>query len=134
MVLDVVTPKVAVDAAIVEAGKIVLIKRVNPPYRDCWALPGGFVDVGETVEAACVREAREETSLQVEVVRLVGVYSDPKRDPRGHTVGVVFLCLKKGGKLSGADDAKEAKWFSLEKLPKLAFDHDLVVADVKRLL
>jgi 8-oxo-dGTP diphosphatase len=132
--IDVRTPALTVDAAIVEDGKIVLIRRVNPPFKDCWALPGGFVDVGETVEAACVREAKEETCLNVEVIRLVGVYSDPKRDPRGHTASVVFLCGRMGGALKGADDAKEAKWFGLGELPKLAFDHAKIMADVKALL
>ena len=132
--INIETPKLTVDAAIVDAGKIVLIKRANPPYKGSWALPGGFVNVGETVEAACAREAREETSLDVEVVRLVGVYSDPGRDPRGHTVSVAFLCKKKGGKLRGADDAKEAKWFSLEDLPTLAFDHGKIVEALRRSL
>jgi 8-oxo-dGTP diphosphatase len=127
-------PKPTVDAAIVDSGKIVLIKRVNPPFKDCWALPGGFVDVGETVEAACVREAKEETSLDVEILRLVGVYSDPKRDPRGHTVGIVFLCKACGGVLKAADDAKEAGWFDLNGLPKLAFDHERIVSDLKRII
>jgi len=130
--LDVMTPKLTVDAVIVEGGKVVLIRRVNPPFKGMWALPGGFVDVGETVEAACVREAREETSLDVGIVKLVGVYSDPKRDPRGHTVGVIFLCKAKGGELKAADDAKEAGWFGLDGLPELAFDHGRILQDVKR--
>ena len=134
IMIDLQTPKLTVDAAIVEDGRIVLIKRNNPPFKGHWALPGGFVDVGETVEEACVREAKEETSLDVDIVRLVGVYSDPKRDPRGHTVSVVFLCRRKGGVLKGADDAKEAQWFGLDNLPKLAFDHAKIVAGVERLL
>ena len=128
------TPKLTVDAVIFDAGKIVLIKRVNPPFKDCWALPGGFVEVGETVEVACAREAKEETSLDVEVGRLVGVFSDPKRDSRGHTVSVAFLCRKNSGTLKGADDAKEARWFSIEELPKLAFDHDKIVAAAKSII
>ncbi|MFH0862675.1 MAG: NUDIX hydrolase [Candidatus Altiarchaeota archaeon] len=132
--LSVETPKLTVDAAIVDGGRIVLIKRLNPPFKGCWALPGGFVEVGETVEAAVVREAREETSLDVDVKALVGVFSDPMRDPRGHTVSVAFLCRKKDGTLKGADDAKEARWFDLSKQPVLAFDHAKIVADVKRLL
>jgi 8-oxo-dGTP diphosphatase len=132
--IDLQTPKLTVDAAIVEAGRIVLIKRVNPPFKDKWALPGGFVDVGETVEQAVVREAKEETCLDVEIVKLVDVYSDPKRDPRGHTASVAYLCRKKRGTLKGADDAKEAKWFGLNELPELAFDHGKIISDVLGLL
>jgi 8-oxo-dGTP diphosphatase len=133
-VIDVETPKLTVDAVIVDSGRVVLIRRVNPPFKDCWALPGGFVEVGETVEAACVREAREETSLDVEIVRLIGVFSDPKRDPRGHTASAAYICRVGGGLLKGADDAKEARWFALEKLPKLAFDHALIMESAKALL
>jgi len=132
--MDVVTPKLTVDAVIVEGDKVVLIRRVNPPFKGMWALPGGFVEVGETVEEACVREAGEETSLDVGIVKLVGVYSDPKRDPRGHTVGVIFLCKVKGGRLKAADDAGEAGWFSLGELPELAFDHGRILGDVKTIL
>jgi 8-oxo-dGTP diphosphatase len=132
--IDIVTPKVTADAAIVEDARIVLVRRGNPPYKDCWALPGGFVEVGERVEEACVREAKEETGLDVEAVRLVGVYSDPKRDPRGHTVGVAYLCVPEGGVLKGADDAKEARWFPLDELPVLAFDHQRIVEDVMALM
>jgi 8-oxo-dGTP diphosphatase len=127
-------PKLTVDAAIVDGSRIVLIKRANPPFKGCWALPGGFVECGETVEAACVREALEETSLKVGLERLLGVYSDPGRDPRGHTVSVVFLCKRKSGILKGADDAKEAGWFDLGGLPELAFDHGKIVADLKKML
>jgi 8-oxo-dGTP diphosphatase len=132
--MDVVTPKLTTDAVIVEDGKVVLIKRLNPPFDGMWALPGGFVDVGETVEAACVREALEETSLEVEIVELAGVYSDPDRDPRGHTVGVIYLCKVRGGELAAADDAREVRWFGLDELPELAFDHARILADVKEKL
>ncbi|MBU0762164.1 MAG: NUDIX hydrolase [Candidatus Altiarchaeota archaeon] len=126
------SPKVTTDAVIVKDERVVLVKRLNPPYQDMWALPGGFVDYGEKVEDACVREAREETSLDVKIKKLVGVYSDPGRDPRGHTVGVAYLCEVVGGKLEGGDDAKEAQWFPLNKLPKLAFDHVEIINDLSQ--
>jgi len=80
-----------VDALILYDGKLVLIRRLNPPYENDFALPGGFVEVGETVEAAAVREAKEETGLDIELIKLLGVYSEPSRDPRGHTVTVCYL-------------------------------------------
>lgn len=126
------SPKVTVDAVILEEGHIVLVKRKNPPYKDMWALPGGFVEYGETVEEAAIREAKEETGLTVGIVRLLGVYSDPKRDPRGPTVGVVFICKRMGGELKAESDAKEVKEFSIRDLPSLAFDHGMIVADALR--
>jgi 8-oxo-dGTP diphosphatase len=126
------SPKVTVDAVILKEGHIVLVKRKNQPYKDMWALPGGFVEYGETVEEATVREAKEETGLTVEIVRLLGVYSDPKRDPRGPTVGVVFVCKREGGELKADTDAKEVKEFSIRDLPSLAFDHGRIVADALR--
>lgn len=106
---------------------IVLIERKNPPHG--WALPGGFVDYGETVEQAAVREAREETGLEVELIRLLGVYSDPRRDPRQHTLSVVFI--GRAGRVPRAgDDARRAKVFTRETQPaKLAFDHTKILAD-----
>ncbi len=122
------TPLLAVDAVILFEGGIVLIKRDNPPFAGCYALPGGFVEVGETVEAAAIREAREETGLVVELLELVGVYSNPARDPRGHVVSAAFLALGSGELLAGSD-ARMAQVFPRMKLPPLAFDHDRIISD-----
>ncbi|HPW54389.1 MAG: NUDIX hydrolase [Thermoanaerobaculaceae bacterium] len=124
------TPKLTADAVILDAARgVVLIRRGHEPFRGMWALPGGFVEVGETVAAACRREAREETGLEVEPVQLLGVYSDPARDPRGHTVSTIFICRVIGGELAGADDAAEARWFPDLRGLELAFDHSRVLAD-----
>ena len=125
-------PHLTVDAVIRDAaGRTVLIRRKNPPFEGRWALPGGFVEVGETTQTACAREAKEETGLEVEVERLAGVYSDPKRDPRGHSVAVVYHCRPIGGELKGGDDAAEARWFTPQEIASLdlAFDHGKIVAD-----
>jgi 8-oxo-dGTP diphosphatase len=126
----IVTPLLAVDAVILFAGGIVLIKRDNPPFAGSYALPGGFVEVGETVEAAVVREAREETGLVIELQGLVGIYSNPARDPRGHVVSAAFLARGSGVLLAGSD-ARSAKVFPLESLPPLAFDHDKIISDAR---
>lgn len=121
----------AVDAIILYDKKIVLIKRKNPPYENCYALPGGFVEKGETVEQALIREAKEETGLDLEVLKLVGVYSDPERDPRGRVVSLCYLA-KANGKLAPASDAGETKLFDISELPELAFDHEKMIVDSKR--
>lgn len=108
---------------------IVLVKRRFPPPG--WALPGGFVDYGERVERAAVREALEETGLEVELKGLVGVYSDPTRDPRQHTISTVYwgICAEPG-RVKGGDDAAEARFFPPEALPEeIAFDHAKVIDD-----
>lgn len=128
------TPWVAADGVVVNDDGIVLIRRKYPPFQGSWALPGGGVDIGETCEDACVREVKEETGLEVRVKGLVGVYSDPARDPRGHTVSVAYLCEVVGGRLSASDDAADARFFPLDKLPDLAFDHAIVVEDARRML
>jgi len=122
------TPLLAADAVILFAGGIVLIKRKNPPFAGCYALPGGFVELGETVEAAAVREAREETGLCIELLALVGIYSDPARDPRGHVVSAAFLARGKG-ELAAGSDARSARIFPLRSLPPLAFDHEKIISD-----
>jgi len=109
-------------------GTIVLIKRLNPPFKDYYAIPGGFVEYGETVEQAAQREAEEETGLEVGNLRLVGVYSDPARDPRGHVVSIAFSADELGGELRASSDAKEVGAF--KKIPeRLAFDHSRILAD-----
>jgi 8-oxo-dGTP diphosphatase len=123
-------PRLTVDIIIQmkgDARQIVLVKRKNPPAG--WALPGGFVDYGETVEAAAVREALEETSLKVKLARQFHVYSDPRRDPRGHTVSVVFIASAEGDPVGG-DDASEARLFQVNALPsEIAFDHRQIIQD-----
>jgi 8-oxo-dGTP diphosphatase len=122
------TPKLMVDVVIPSDEGIVLVRRGGEPFEGRWALPGGFVEVGETVEAAAAREAAEETGLAVELARLVGVYSDPKRDPRGHNVSVAFLARVLGGDLVAASDAAEVVVLDPDSV-ELAFDHRRIVAD-----
>lgn len=108
---------------------IVLVKRKNPPHG--WAIPGGFVDYSETLEAAAVREALEETSLEVRLVRQFHTYSDPGRDPRKHTISTVFIATGTGTP-AGADDASEARVFSIDDLPSpIAFDHEDILRDYR---
>ena len=128
-------PVLTVDAVAIDNDKILLIKRKYEPFKGKWALPGGRVECGERVEEAVLRELKEETGLDGEIVRLVGVYSDPNRDPRGHYVTVVFL-VKVKGELRANTDAEEAKWFPLSEVPwdDLAFDHAKIIKDALRLV
>jgi 8-oxo-dGTP diphosphatase len=125
-----------VDAVIIKKGSVVLVKRKNFPFKDFWALPGGFVEYGETVELAALREVKEETGLEVELDGLVGVYSDPNRDPRGHIVSVCFLGHIIGGNLVADTDAEDAKCFKLDEISdiELAFDHQNILEDAFKLL
>lgn len=110
-----------------EAG-VVMIERKNPPYG--WALPGGFVDYGESLESAAIREAGEETSLDVELIRQFHAYSDPGRDERQHNVTVVFIARVLGGVLKALDDARRAGVFGENSLPaEIAFDHEDILND-----
>lgn len=121
-------PKPTVDVIIEHDGGVVLIRRANPPAG--WAIPGGFVDEGEPVEAAALREMEEETSLQVRLDDLLYVYSDPRRDPRHHTLTTVFIGHVVAGSLGAGDDAADAQVFSPRELPdEMAFDHRDVIAD-----
>ena len=123
------SPALAVDAIIQTPRGVVLIKRGKEPFKGLWALPGGFVRYGESVERAARREAEEETGLKIKLKRLVGVYSKPGRDPRGHVVSVCFLAEKQGGKLKAGSDAAEAKVFKLPPRGELAFDHEQMLKD-----
>lgn len=120
----------AVDAIILLNGKVVLIKRKNPPFENCYALPGGFVEKGETAEHALVREAKEETGLDINIIQLVGVYSEPDRDPRGRVVSLCYLSEARGEPAPGAD-AKHIAVFDLSELPELAFDHEQMIRDAE---
>lgn len=120
-------PLPTVDIIIEIGGRVVLIERKNPPHG--WALPGGFVDYGESLESAAVREAREETSLEVELIEQFHSYSDPRRDLRHHTVSTVFIAAAQG-EPRGADDAKTARLFHENDLPDpIVFDHRQILRD-----
>lgn len=129
-----VTPLLAADIIIELVDRpdrpIVLIERKNPPYG--WALPGGFVDVGERLEQAAIREAWEEINLQVNLKTLLGCYSAPRRDPRGHTVSAIYIAEARG-EPEARDDAKQLGLYTLDALPStLAFDHAEILADYAR--
>lgn len=125
-------PASTADIIVENEGKVLLVKRKNPPYREMWAIPGGFIEYAkETLEDAARRELREETGLEALNLTLVGVYSAPDRDPRGHVIAHVYSAEVNGRPKNG-DDAKAVKFFSLDKLPKLAFDHDKIIKDYIR--
>jgi 8-oxo-dGTP diphosphatase len=126
------TPKLTVDIIIELVDRadrpIVLIRRRHPP--EGWALPGGFVDVGETAERAAIREAREETGLDVQLKCLLGCYSDPTRDDRGHTASLVYIAEAHGEPVAG-DDAGDSGVFKISEPPSLVFDHATMLADYR---
>lgn len=127
-------PTLTVDGVLIRSGRVLLVRRGNEPYQNMHALPGGFVDHGETVEDAVVRELAEETSIHVKVRSLLGVYSHPDRDPRGHMITVAFILEEndREGNLPrprGGDDAGWAGFISLDDLPVLAFDHGQILRD-----
>lgn len=126
------TPKLMVDVVIPSEEGVVLIRRGSDPFEGQWALPGGFVEVGETVEQAATREVAEETGLAVEIARLVGVYSDPERDPRGHNVSVAFLARVLSGQMQAATDASEVEVLDPASV-ELAFDHAKIIEDALNL-
>jgi 8-oxo-dGTP diphosphatase len=129
------TPLLAVDCVVFDGeGSVLLIRRKYPPFADALALPGGFVEIGETVEEACRRELMEETGVKVRDLRLVGVYSAPDRDPRQHTCSVAFLGQAKTGKARAGDDASAVEWVKSWRRANLAFDHRIIISDAWRLL
>ena len=114
--------------------QVLLIRRGNEPFKGEWAFPGGFLNMDETVQECARRELEEETGLVVQDIHLVGVYSRPGRDPRGHTVTPAFLSIMDYPlDVRGGDDAAQAQWFPLNQLPVLAFDHGEIISDAMRL-
>jgi 8-oxo-dGTP diphosphatase len=129
------TPLLATDCVAIDGkGRVLLIRRGHPPFKGRHALPGGFVDIGETVEDACRRELMEETGVEAHTLELVGVYSDPRRDPRNHTCAVVFLTRLRRAKPRAGDDAVAAEWVEDWRKLELAFDHARILRDAERLL
>ena len=129
------TPSVTADCVVfARDSRLLLVRRGHAPFKGRYALPGGFVEIGETVENAALRELKEETGIDGKIIRLIGVYSDPKRDPRGHTVSTAFLVKARSTKAQGGDDAMAAEFVEGWRHLKLAFDHDRIVADALKLL
>jgi len=127
-------PALAADGVIIHNGAVLLVRRKYDPFKGCYALPGGSVEIGETVEEACARELLEETGLQVENLRLIGVYSKPDRDPRQHTVSVAFLADADVSKMKAGSDASQVELVANWRHIDLAFDHREIIEDAWRLL
>ena len=124
----------ACDGILVEDGRILLIKRAKEPELGKWAVPGGRIEEDETAEQCMKREFLEETGLEVEPVKLVGIYSEPERDPR-KIIGAVYIVKKTGGKENAGDDAGEVRWFCLDEIPdNVAFDHKKIIKDAMAIL
>lgn len=129
------TPALTADCVVIDARqRLLLVRRKYAPFKGKYALPGGFVEVGEVVEDACRRELLEEAGVRAGRLQLIGVYSDPNRDPRGHTCTVAFLARVRGAKPNAGDDAAAAEWVENWSKVNLAFDHAKILADAKRLL
>jgi 8-oxo-dGTP diphosphatase len=129
------TPALTADCVVFDdRGYVLLVRRANEPFKGAYALPGGFIDVGERVEDGCRRELSEETGLHVGELRLIGVYSDPSRDPRGHTCSVAYLARVGRAEVVAGDDAAAAEWVADWRHKQLAFDHAQIIADAERLV
>jgi 8-oxo-dGTP diphosphatase len=128
-------PALTTDCVIFDTeGRVLLIRRGNEPFKDAYALPGGFIEIGETVEAGCRREVYEEVGIEVGELDLIGVYSDPQRDPRGHTVSVAYLAhLPRAASPRAGSDAAGAEWVKDWRGLTLAFDHAQILGDAERL-
>jgi 8-oxo-dGTP diphosphatase len=129
------TPALTTDCvAFDERGYVLLVRRKYEPFKGSYALPGGFVEVGETVEDGCRRELKEETGLEVGALRLVGVYSNPNRDPRGHTCSIAYVARIGRAEPQAGDDAAAAEWVADWRAETLAFDHAQILAEAEQLM
>ncbi|MBU1368279.1 MAG: NUDIX hydrolase [Bacteroidetes bacterium] len=125
-------PAVTVDILVfdisIKPQKLLLIQRKNPPFENCWALPGGFIEMNETLIESALRELKEETGLVLNQLEQLHTFGDPGRDPRHRTISVAFVGLISAPEpIFAGDDAANASWFSIENLPELAFDHDKII-------
>jgi len=128
-------PVLTADGIILKNNKILLVKRIPYPFSGFWSLPGGHVEYGERVETAMKREMKEELGITVKIKKLIGIYSDPKRDPRYHTVTAIYLLEKIKGKIKLDWESSEYRFFPLSKLPaKIGFDHRRIITDFKKSL
>lgn len=128
-------PRVTVDGILIEHDTVLLVRRDIPPFRGSWVLPGGHVEYGERTEKALKREMKEELGITVKIGNLIGVYSDPKRDPRGHRITVAYLMGRTRGVIRIDREASEYRFFSLNHLPKrMGFDHRIIVKDAIQLV
>lgn len=127
-------PTPTVDVILQRDSRVLMVRRKKDPFKGQLALPGGFVNEGETVESAARREAKEETSLEVEPIEILGVYSDPKRDPRKHIATIVFVGIVVGGSETAGDDAASIEWVDLASIDRqqIAFDHATILRDYKK--
>lgn len=128
-------PFATTDSVVLKGNTILLMRRATKPFKGCWALPGGLMNVGETIEQCALREVREETGTDAKIIRLIGVYSGAKRDPRGTTISAAFLMkfVTMAGKHD--DEALDVRFFPIDKIPeRLAFDHKYIIRDALRLL
>ena len=128
-------PAVTADCIVItkeERPKVLLIQRGYEPYKDCWAFPGGFMNMDETTEQCAIRELEEETGLKINEVVQIGAFSKVDRDPRGRTITVAYLAMvDKTLQVTGLDDAAKAEWWPLDALPPLAFDHEEIMEKAK---
>lgn len=126
-------PAVTADCVVItseEEPRVLLIERGEEPFKGCWAIPGGFLNMDETTEQCAIRELEEETGLKIDKANQIGAYCKVDRDPRGRTISVAYLAIvERPVEVSGQDDAAKAKWFPVNALPPLAFDHDEIMAD-----
>jgi 8-oxo-dGTP diphosphatase len=129
------TPLLAADCVVVDRDRgVLMVRRKNPPYKGCLALPGGFVEIGETVEQAARRELAEETGMEATKLSLVGVYSKPGRDPRGHVCSVAFLADVERAEAKAGDDAEAVAWIKNIDDIEIAFDHREIITDALKLI